>query len=73
MLCAHAAIDNDQQVQATASYLANWSERVRTDRRLVVAAASRAQKAADLILDRHPDRVEHERAANAAPAAALAA
>jgi len=76
MLCAHAAIDNDQQVQATASYLANWSERVRTDRRLVVAAASRAQKAADLILDRHPDQPHDERTAAAdgdvAPAALAA-
>ena len=48
-LCGHCGI-SPATIENSASYLAGWIERLRGDKRLVIAAAGQAQKAADLIL-----------------------
>ncbi len=48
-LCAHCGIDNTTTDQ-TAAYLASWIKALKGDPKLVVQAASQAQKAANLIL-----------------------
>lgn len=49
MLCARARIDNTT-VENSAAYIASWLRTLKDDKRLVVTAASQAQKAADHIL-----------------------
>ena len=49
-LCGHAGID--KVIDNSASYVAEWLNRLRDDKRLVVHAAAAAQKAADFILGR---------------------
>jgi antirestriction protein ArdC len=49
MLCGMAGIDNST-IDNSAAYIASWLEKLQNDDTLVVAAASQAQKAADLIL-----------------------
>ena len=48
-LCGHCGI-SPSTIENSASYLAGWIERLKGDKRLVIAAAGQAQKAADLIL-----------------------
>lgn len=48
-LCAHCGIDNSTTDQS-AAYLASWVKALKGDPRLVVTAASAAQRAANLIL-----------------------
>jgi antirestriction protein ArdC len=50
MLCAIAGINNEQIVENSAAYLANWLKAIREDSRLLLQAAAQAQKAADHIL-----------------------
>jgi antirestriction protein ArdC len=50
-LCGHTGIEN-KTIDNSASYIANWLERLKNDRQLVVRAASAAHKAADYILNR---------------------
>ena len=47
-LCAQAGIDNT--LGNSAAYISGWSRALRSDKRLVVTAASQGQKAADYIL-----------------------
>lgn len=47
-LCGATGIE--PRYEQSAAYIAHWSERIGEDRKLVVIAAARAQKAADLIL-----------------------
>ena len=47
-LCAQAGIDNT--VDNSAAYIAGWSKALRSDKRLVVTAASQGQKATDFIV-----------------------
>jgi antirestriction protein ArdC len=42
-----------QTIEASASYINGWRNRLQDDKRLVVAAAGQAQRAADLILGTH--------------------
>lgn len=49
MLCGVAGIDS-RTLNNSASYLQSWINRLRSDSRLIVSAASQAQKAADYIL-----------------------
>ena len=49
-LCGHCEIDN-KTIDLSASYIQNWLERLKEDRKLVVQAAAQAQKACDFILD----------------------
>lgn len=51
MLCAMAGIDDDRSFENAASYIDGWRKRITDDLQLVIYAASRAQKAADYILD----------------------
>ena len=50
-LCAEAGISN-AVIDNQAAYLAGWLARLRSDKRLIVIAAAKAQKAADYILGR---------------------
>lgn len=50
MLCAHAGISSERTLQNSASYIQGWLKVLRSDARLVVQAASQAQKACDYIL-----------------------
>jgi antirestriction protein ArdC len=51
MLCGVAGIES-RTLGNSAAYLQTWIERLRSDSRLIVSAASQAQKAADYILAR---------------------
>jgi len=51
-LAAEAGIDSEALVDNSASYVASWMERLRSDPKLVVLAGAQAQKAVDHILDR---------------------
>lgn len=48
MLCGVAGIER-KTLSNTAAYLKSWSDVLKADSRMVVAAASQAQKAADYI------------------------
>jgi antirestriction protein ArdC len=50
-LCGTAGIEQ-ATLRNSAAYIRNWSEKLRADSRLIVMAASAAQKAADYILGR---------------------
>ena len=54
MLCGVAGIAN-RTVENSAAYLRGWIDRLKGDARLIVSAASAAQKAADFILDAKQD------------------
>jgi len=49
-LCGHAGLNPGATLENTAAYLQFWLEQLRSDKKLVVQAASRAQRAAELIL-----------------------
>ncbi|WP_048826518.1 ArdC family protein [Hymenobacter sp. DG25B] len=49
-LCGHAGLDPSATLENTAAYLQFWLEQLRGDKKLVVQAASRAQRAAEFIL-----------------------
>jgi antirestriction protein ArdC len=51
MLCAEVGIDNDT-IENSAAYLKGWMGKLKDDPKLFWMAAARAQKAADLILNR---------------------
>ena len=51
-LCGHAGLNPGATLENTAAYLQFWLEQLRGDKKLVVQAASRAQRAAELILGR---------------------
>ena len=53
-LCGVAGI-SPAVIQNSASYLQSWISRLRGDSRLLISAASHAQKAADYILNRKPN------------------
>ena len=48
-LCGQAGIV-ERTIDNSATYVANWLERLRKENRLIVTAAAQAQKAADFIL-----------------------
>jgi antirestriction protein ArdC len=49
-LCGHCEIEN-KTIDQSASYIQNWLQILKDDRKLVVHAAAQAQKACDFILD----------------------
>ena len=57
MLCGVAGIAS-RTLSNSAAYLDSWIKRLRSDSRLVVSAASQAQKAADYILARTTNEIE---------------
>ena len=57
-LCGHAGIEN-RTIDNSAAYISNWWSRLSEDRKLLIYAASAAQKAADYIMGdtaRSPDQ-----------------
>ena len=52
MLCAVAGISN-ATIELSASYIESWLSAFRTNKKMLVVAAAKAQKAADYILNRH--------------------
>ncbi|MBD2769416.1 DUF1738 domain-containing protein [Hymenobacter sp. BT664] len=65
-LCAAAGLDTDQTEENAVAYIQTWLERLKNDKRLVLQAASKAQRAAKFILG-----VPEEEEAAPAPARAL--
>jgi antirestriction protein ArdC len=59
MLCGVAGVES-RTLDNSASYLQSWIGRLRSDSRLIVSAASQAQKAADYILARFVAETESE-------------
>lgn len=51
-LCSHAGIEN-RTIDNSAAYISSWYARLSQDRRLLIQAATSAQKAADYILGPH--------------------
>lgn len=76
-LCGHAGLNPSATLENTAAYLQFWLEQLRGDKKLVVQAASRAQRAAELILGRPaPEDTEPDpqpTPASPAPAAVVVA
>jgi antirestriction protein ArdC len=56
-LCGHTGISNDT-LENSAAYIEHWRKQLSADKKLVIFAASQAQKAVDFILDRRADREE---------------
>lgn len=61
-LCGHCGIENIT-IENSASYLQNWIKALKGDKRLVIHAASAAQKAANYILGKKDVNEEEEQAA----------
>lgn len=59
MMCAIAGIDTAATVANSAAYIQGWMKEIKEDSRLIVSAASAAQKACDLILGK-PAYVKEE-------------
>src|ERR1019366_2262747 len=59
MLCGVAGIES-QTLEHSAAYLQSWISRLKSDSRLIVSAASQAQKAADYILARTAAETESD-------------
>ena len=68
MLCGVCGID-PATIENSAAYVQGWLKRLRADDRLVIKAASQAQKAADYILDTQHEYAEQEQATEPAMAA----
>lgn len=58
-LCAHAGIENNQ-LEQSAAYIESWLKALKGDSKMVMQAASQAQKAADMILGVEMKGVENE-------------
>jgi len=52
-LCGYAGIE--RQLEANAAYLAGWLQALKADSKLIVKAASQAQRAADYIIGKKPE------------------
>ncbi len=58
MLLAHCGITHQSTVDNNTAYVADWASQLRADPKLIVSAASAAQKAANYILGVERDEVE---------------
>ncbi len=56
-LCGYTGIENDTIENQTA-YIDHWRRQLEADKKLIITAASQAQKAVDFILDRTVDKEE---------------
>jgi antirestriction protein ArdC len=54
-LCGYAGIV-DRTINSSAAYLEGWLKQLQSDKTLIVHAAAQAQKAADFILGRVPEK-----------------
>ena len=52
MVMGATGIERPETLQNHAAYIASWTEKIKGDKHLIVKAAGKAQKAADLILNR---------------------
>ena len=59
-LCNECGINNDPMMENAANYLADWHKKLKSDPKMFAIAASRAQKAADLILGKKDNETENE-------------
>jgi antirestriction protein ArdC len=72
-LCAIADIDVPALQTNTAAYIASWTSKLREDPKLLVIAASQAQRACDYILAAEPQAAALDATAtNSTPLAAAA-
>jgi antirestriction protein ArdC len=62
-LSATCSLDNSSRLDDASAYLAGWLKALRDDRKLLLQAASAAQKAADYILGKADEQTEEGRAA----------
>jgi antirestriction protein ArdC len=53
-ICAHAGITNESIHNNSVAYLASWLKVLKAEPKILISAASQAQKAVDLILNRKP-------------------
>lgn len=53
-LCGYAGIENET-IENQAAYIEYWRKQLAADKKLIISAASQAQKAVDFILDRRAD------------------
>jgi antirestriction protein ArdC len=58
MLCTHAQIDTEPLGANSAAYIAHWLGHLRDDKGLVISAASKAQRAVDLVAGEQDDDPE---------------
>jgi antirestriction protein ArdC len=56
-ICGHCGIES-ATINQSASYIQNWLERLKNDRKLIIHAAGQGQKAADFILNRKAEESE---------------
>jgi antirestriction protein ArdC len=63
MLCGVSGIEQTT-IQNSAAYLKTWIERLKSDSKLLVSAASAAQKASDYILGKSPASESETEAGN---------
>ena len=49
-LCGHTGIENQKTLENTSAYVKSWVEKLENDKKLIVTAASAAQKAVDYIV-----------------------
>lgn len=52
MVCGACGLDTERTIKNSAAYLQNWLKALKSDKRLLVVAAGRAEKAANLILNK---------------------
>ena len=61
-LCAYAGIEQ-KTLENSAAYIRGWLKALKNDKTMMVMAAAQGQKAADYILNKQEDHIEHEEAA----------
>jgi len=64
-LCGKAQIENQKTIENTSAYINHWLQKLKDDKKLVVSAASKAQKAVDYIIgeEKQNENNESKRAA----------
>ena len=62
-LSATCGLDNSSRLDDASAYVAGWLKSLRDDKKLLLQAASAAQKAADFILGKADEQTEEGRAA----------
>lgn len=58
VLCNHFGIDTAKIQRNTAAYVQHWLKILKDDKRLIVTAAARAEKAVNLILNAQPEPIQ---------------
>ena len=58
VLCNHFGISTEKVERNTVAYIQSWLKALKNDPKLIVSAASRAEKAVNLILNQNPQKTE---------------